>query len=176
MSVNLPFLLLAVSELGLVETMAVACATAVVQTIPEDWARPKPERLVFNTSTMAVASAMAWQVFRHGASSHVPSALLVCLATVTFFLGQTLPVSTIIALTTGGPWRKVWMSMALLTFPYFVLSAGVAFMMAAGGRAGWQIPFAVLPLMFGVFLSYRLYFRTAAPDEKTLVLAASSGR
>jgi len=176
MSVNLPFLLLAVSELNLVEALAVACATAVVQTFPKNWARPEPEKLLFNASTMSVAAAMAWQVLHSGVASHAQGPVLLSLATVSFFLGQTLPVSTIIALTGGGPWRRVWMSMAQLSFPYFVLSAGVASMVATGRYLGWQIPFVALPLMFGVFRSYQLYFRAQAAGETSLVMAASAGR
>jgi hypothetical protein len=175
MSVNLPFLLLAVSELSLMEAMAVACANALLQTFPKDWSRPQPERLLFNASTAGVASTLAWQVFHRGASSHVQSALLVVAATSAFFLAQTLPVATVITLTGGGPWRGVWTSLAQLTFPYFVLSAGVAYMMAASAHLNWRIPVAVLPVMFGVFLSYRLYFRMAAPDGKPMAFAASAG-
>jgi hypothetical protein len=175
MSVNLPFLLLAVSELSLVEAMVIACANAVLQTFSKDWARPGPDRLLFNASTAGIASSLAWQVFHRGASSHMQSALLVVAATVTFFLAETLPVATVITLTGGGPWRGVWTSMAQLIFPYFVLSAGVAYMMAASAHFNWRIPVAALPVMFGVFLSYRLYFRMAAPERKPLAFAASAG-
>ena len=175
MSVNLPFLLLAVSELNLIEALGVACATAAVQTFPKDWARPRPERLLFNMSTMAVASMMAWQVFHRGALRHQQGPLVVTLATVAFFLGQTIPVSTILALTGGGKWHTVWASMVSLALPYFILSAGLASMMSAGRHIGWQIPFVALPLMFGVFRSYQQYFRVEAPAEKPLTLATSAG-
>jgi hypothetical protein len=63
--------------------------------------------------------------------------------------------------------------MAQLTFPYFVLSAGVAYMMAASAHLNWRIPIAALPVMFGMFLSYRLYFRATAP--KPMAFATSAG-
>jgi hypothetical protein len=175
MSVNLPFLLLAVAQLGVLEAMTIACANSALQTFPRNWARPKLEQLLFNISTAGVASTVSWFVLHSRTLGHLPAALLVAFATVVFFLGQTASVSAIISLTGGGSWVRVWKDMALLMFPYFVLSAGVAFMMGASAHLRWQVPITVLPVMFGVFLSYQLYFRMAATEEKPLALSAGAG-
>lgn len=128
MSVNLPFLLIAIAQLSLVEALAVTCASAIVQSFSKNWAVPKLEQMLFNLATMSFATTLAWKAFHAATLAHagVASALLVSLAAATLFLGQTVPVATIINLTGGGPLRQVWISMAQLTFPYFVLSAGVA--------------------------------------------------
>ena len=87
-----------------------------------------------------------------------------------------MPVSTIITLTGGGPLRQVWISMAQLTFPYFVLSAGVASIsLRASNHVGWQIPLVALPVMFGVFRSYQMYFQPEAKAVKPLSMAARAG-
>lgn len=175
MSVNLPFLLLSVAQLGLLEAMLIACANSALQTFPRNWARPRSEQLVFNISTAGVASTVSWMAFHAGVGNHASPLLLVVAATIVFFLGQTLPVSAILSLTGGGPLPRVWKDMALLLLPYFVLSAGVSFMFGAGAHLRWQVPVAALPVMFGVFLSYQLYFRMAATEEKPLALSAGAG-
>jgi hypothetical protein len=58
--------------------------------------------------------------------------------------------------------------MLQLSFPYLVASAGiagVALTLAQG--IGWQVPLAVLPIMAGIFLSYRRYFAATEASEAT---------
>ena len=179
MSVNLPFLLIAIAQLSLAEALAVTCASAVAQSFAKNWSVPKLEQMLFNLATMSFATTLAWKVFHGTALGQVgvASALLVPLAAAMLFLGQTMPVSTIITLTGGGLWRQVWISMAQLTFPYFVLSAGVASIsLSASNHVGWQIPLVALPVMFGAFRSYQVYFRTEATAAKPLTMAASAGK
>ena len=174
MSVNLPFLLLAVADLNLIEALVVCGASAVVQSFPRDWENPKVEQMLFNLATMSLSSTLAWEGFHRGAAGNT---LLLPLAAAIFFLGQTVPVATIIALTGGDPVLKVWKSIAQLTFPYFVLSAGVASISrAAGHRIGWQLPLLALPVMVGVFCSYQSYFRTGTAAEQPLHMAVGAGR
>lgn len=179
MSVNLPFLLIAIAQLSLVEALAVTCASAIVQSFSKNWAVPKLEQMLFNLATMSFATTLAWKAFHAATLAHagVASALLVSLAAATLFLGQTVPVATIINLTGGGPLRQVWISMAQLTFPYFVLSAGVASIsLSASDHVGWQIPLVALPVMFGVFRSYQVYFHINTATEKPLAMAAGAGK
>ena len=179
MSVNLPFLLIAVVELNLVEALVVACASTAVQCFPKDWANAKLDRVLFNLATMSFSTALAWQVIHTGAVGHawLSAGLLLPWAAVTFFFGQTAPVSMIITLTGGGPLRMVWTSIAHLTFPYFVLSAGVAEISTAASRAiCWQIPLLALPVMFGVFRSYQTYFHRETAAEEPRTMTASAGK
>ena len=49
--------------------------------------------------------------------------------------------------------------MLQLSFPYLVASAGVAGLaLAITPEIVWQVPLALLPVMAGIFLSYRRYF------------------
>ena len=179
MSVNLPFLLIAIAQLSLTEALAVSCGSAIVQSFSKNWSVPKMDQILFNLATMSFATTLAWEAFHAAALTHagLASASLVSLAAATLFLGQTVPVATIINLTGGGPLRQVWISMAQLTFPYFVLSAGVtSISMSASNHVGWQIPLVALPVMFGVFRSYQAYFETETEAANPLAMAASAGK
>jgi hypothetical protein len=53
-----------------------------------------------------------------------------------------------------------------------VLSAGVTSLVTtASHRIGWQIPLFVLPTMYGVYNSYRLYFDRAQVPARPIALA-----
>src|SRR5690242_17875627 len=56
MSVNLPFVLLAVSQLSLVEALIVACASTLVQTLPTGTHRFQPVHALFNFGNMALSA------------------------------------------------------------------------------------------------------------------------
>jgi hypothetical protein len=161
MSVNVPFILIAVIHLSLVEALIVGMASTVTQCFPKDGGRPKSTQLLFNVSNMVVAVGMCNWVLRQALVAEVfwrPGTLLLP-AAVTFFFTQTVSVAIIISLTEGRDVLRTWSSIFQLSFPYYVLSAGIATIVTtASNHMGWQIPILVLPIMYGVYRSYSLYF------------------
>jgi hypothetical protein len=95
------------------------------------------------------------------------------------FLGQTVPVAGIVALTEGKSAMNLWRELAQLSFPYYVLSAGVTSMLqAVGGHLGWGLALGVFPVMYAVHRSYRMYFSRMVESihPPVLVRAAGAGR
>ena len=178
MSVNLPFLLLAAAELNQVEAIAIAVVSTAVQCFPKDGTKPKLVRVLFNLSLMSSAVALAAQVFHMGAVAQpiwFTGALVLPVAALTLFLMQTTPVATVIALTDGGPVTAIWTKIARMTFPYYVLSAGMAsMMMAARQHVGWQVPLLALPVMFGIYRSYQGYFGRETADQTSHGMAKAA--
>jgi len=165
MSVNLPFILIAVAELSFPETVLIAAFSAFIQGLPAKGWRVKPVQALFNISTLVVAVAAADLVFRYSAAipSLAAKSLLIALAGAAFLVADTLPVAAVIGLTENLNLVKVWREMLALTFSYFVLSAGVAAIAATASHyVGWQTPLLVLPVMTGAFVSYKRYFRLSA--------------
>lgn len=179
MSVNLPFILIAVLELGLFEALMIALASTVAQCFPKDRGRPKAVQTLFNVSTMAVAVCLAGRIFQSRmqvSAGWLSEPLFLVLAGTTFFLVQTIPVATIISLTEGGSALRIWSSIFHLSFPYYVLSAGVTSLAtAASNLIGWQIPLLVLPVMFGVYQSYGLYFSRGETPALSIAKAKAAG-
>jgi len=100
------------------------------------------------------------------------------LATATLFLGQTAPVAAIVAVSEGKAAGQIWWSLAHLSFPYYVVSAGVTTMVqAVGSHMGWGLALAVFPIMYAIHRSYRTYFSGMAETMRpqTLVRAAGAG-
>ena len=179
MSVNLPFILIAMIELSVFEALIVALCSTAAQCLPKRCGKLKAIQVLFNVSTMAVAVGLAGLIFQARMplpTAWVSGSLLLVLAGATFFLVQTIPVAAIISLTEGGRVLRIWSSIFHLSFPYYVLSAGVtSIVTTASHRIGWPIPFLVLPAMYGVYRSYRLYFGQAATLTCTVVLAKAAG-
>jgi len=179
MSVNLPFLLTAIVNLSAAEAVAISCVSTAVQCWPRKDAKLKPEQMAFNISMMALATTLASLMFhaqwfsRTGWSSN-PTGLV--LAAVTLFVGQTAPVAAIIALSEDKAAGPIWWSLAHLSFPYFVVSAGVGSMVqTVSAHMGWGLALAVFPVMYGIHRSYRLYFSAMAETPRTQVLVRAAG-
>lgn len=181
MSVNLPFLLTAVVNLSAVEAVLITCLSTAVQCWPRKAAKFNPQQMAFNLSMMAFASASASLFFHAAWLSHLQgnsSTLALVLATVALFLGQTAPVAGIVAVSEGKSAGQTWRSLALLSFPYYVVSAGITSMVQAVSlHLGWELALAVFPVMFVIHRSYRLYFSGLSESlrPQVLVRATSAG-
>jgi len=180
MSVNLPFILIATMSLSAIEALIIGLTSTAVQCFPKSGGWPKAVQALFNVSTMAVAVGLAGRIFQGRMpppTASVSDSLLLVLAAATFFLVQTIPVATIISLTEGGNPLRIWSSIVHLSFPYYVLSAGVASIVTTASQHwGWQIPLLILPVMYGVYRSYRLYFGRPEISARPSVLAKAAAR
>ncbi len=178
MSVNLPFLLMAVVNLSAIEAVFIACLSTVVQCWPKSGNKLRPEQMLFNVSMMAFAASMAnliWNAGWLGRSAWASEPIMLASATAAFFVGQTAPVAGIIKLAEGTAMRRAWLSIVQLSFPYYVLSAGMTSMVnMVSHHLGWQAALVVFPVMYGVHRSYRLYFRHAEETPRTAPLARAA--
>jgi hypothetical protein len=165
MSMNLPFLLMAVVSLSALEAVMIASISTIVQCWPKRDQTLRSEQILFNVSMMAVAtsvSSLIWNAGWLGKTAWASEPLMLASSTAAFFLGQTAPVAGIIKLTQGMAIKRIWLSIAQLSFPYFVVSAGMTSMVnAVSHHLGWQLALAVFPVMYGIYHSYRIYFGKA---------------
>ena len=178
MSVNLPFILIALVQLSLFEAVVIASASTLAQCFPKDGGRLKALQTLFNVSTAAAAVGLAELIFQGRMplpTAWVSGPLLLPLAAASFFLAQTIPVATIISLSESGSVLQIWSRIFHLSFPYYLLSAGVTSLVTtASHHMGWQIPLLVLPAMYGVYRSYRLSFRRGETPALPIVLAKAA--
>jgi diguanylate cyclase (GGDEF)-like protein/putative nucleotidyltransferase with HDIG domain len=118
---------------------------------------------------MANASALCY-VSYHGLDSRMGRnrPILLLVAALVFFLANTLPVSIVISLTEGKSSSKVWKECYFWSFPYYLVgAAAVGLVGIVNQRAGWQTSLLVLPLIYWVYRSYRLYLgRLEAEKER----------
>jgi len=179
MSVNLPFLLTAIVNLSAAEAVVITCVSTAVQCWPKKNAKFNPQQMLFNLSMTAFASSAASLMYHAewlGRTQWSPSTLGLVLATVTLFLGQTAPVAGIVAVSEGKSAGSVWWNLAHLSFPYYVVSAGITSMVQAmSSHLGWGLALAVFPVMYGIHRSYRLYFNRMSESMRPEVLVRAAG-
>jgi hypothetical protein len=181
MSVNLPFLLTAAVNLSAVEAVAITCISTTVQCWPRKGAKFNPQQMAFNLSMMVFATSSASLIFHAVTKSPTlwhSSTLGLAVATAALFLGQTAPVASIVAVSESRSARQVWLNLAQLSFPYYVVSAGVTSMVQAMTfHLGWGLALAVFPVMYIIHRSYRIYFKamTEAEHPQLMVRVASAG-
>lgn len=175
MSVNLPFILLALSELSLAEALLITATSTLVQCLWSEGAQQKPMKLMFNVAVTLIAAQAAWYTMQAVAPN---SGLGLALGAAAYLLVNTIPVASIIALTESGNVFGIWRRIVQLTFPYFVLAAGVAGLAKLAAHAfAWYIPLLVLPLMFFVQRSFTVYFqalREGSEQKNAYAMAAGS--
>jgi diguanylate cyclase (GGDEF)-like protein/putative nucleotidyltransferase with HDIG domain len=166
MSVNFLFLLLGVLELSFSEAMALGSAAVVVQCFGRD--RPAPIQIAFNVCSTALAIAATFTAYRSPVLQHVvgnPSTLLF-LAACIYFVANTVPVAVVISLTERKSLRRIWADCYFWSFPYYLVGAGVAGMMSwLHDFTDWQTSLLILPVVYLVYRSYRLYLGKLE-DEK----------
>jgi len=150
MSVDVPFLLIAVAQLSTLEAMLVVLPSCALQCFPTGGGRVKPVQLIFNLSTKVLAVAAASLLGTH----------FTLLGVAAFFFAETIPVAAIIRLTEGGAIHRIWLDIAHYSFPFYVLSAGITYIAASTTpQFGWQLPLVSLPVLYAIYRSYQSYFR-----------------
>lgn len=181
MSMNLPFILIAIANTSTLEALGVGCVSTLVQSLPRAGKKFNWVQIVFNVANMALTVDAARLIYGSaGMNSIIHShPLLLCIACAGFMAANSIPISIIIALTENRNLFRAWTAMFQLSYPFFLASAGVAGVaLTVSARFGWQIPLVLLPVMLLVFYSYRCYFSvsssSAAEARKAFQSAAVS--
>ena len=173
MSGNLPVILLAVTQMGLLASLLVAVTAAVAQSFGK---QVKPVQFLFNTCTLVNASALAYAAYH----SHLLAALangkalaLVAAAAV-YFLANTAPVAGIIGLTQSHSPLAIWHKVFMWSFPNYVIGAGLTAIASLFGTAVGMVTVGALMLvLFGVYKSYETFVaQTEQTAPKALAMAA----
>jgi hypothetical protein len=177
MSVNVPFLLIVAVRLSAGESLAIAALASLVQSIPAVKSRATLVQALFNSATITNAVAAASLAFRLASHRGVALPLSVTVAGAAFFLANTIQVALVLWLAEGHNPITAWRGMARLSTPYYVLSAGVAAVVCTAVQfAIWGEALALLPFMYSIYASYRLYFAQPVAAQEPAGIAKSMGR
>src|SRR5208337_3417406 len=169
MSVNLVVVLISVVELSPAETVVLGCVAALVQTW---WHKKKfePVHFAFNAAQVAIAIELCYLVFHRSASllgSQLPLRLMA--TAITYFLANTIPVAAVVSLTEHRSFHRTWAESYFWSFPNYLVGAAVAWLITwSNARLGWQASALLIPVIYVMYRSYRLYLGKLE-DEKNHV-------
>ncbi len=169
LSVNFLFTLLGILELSLPQILSIGLASTLAQFYWKPARRPKPVQLLFNLSQVTVSSAVAYGAYRFMVLKvlHGPGHLALLVAAIAHFACNTSAMSTIIGLTESKPIRKVWNESYLWSFPYYMVGAATAGLIHfLNAHIGWQSSLLVLPPIYLMYRSYRLYLGKLETEKR----------
>src|SRR5205807_6816439 len=122
-----------------------------------------------NLSQVTVSSATAYGAYQLVVIEvlHGPGQLALLVAAVAHFACNTGAMSTIIGLTENKPVSKVWTDSYLWSFPYYMVGAATAGLVHfLNKHIGWQSSLLVLPPIYLMYRSYRLYLGKLESEKK----------
>lgn len=167
MSVNFFFIILGVMELSVPETLIIGYGATVVQSFWKTNSRPKAVQVTFNLANMTTAIFLASAAYHYvERATHNSIPLMLVAAACTYFVTNTMPVAVVISLTEHKPFRKIWRECYFWSFPYYLVGAAISGGVSWVNRhIGWQWSLLILPVIYWIYRSYRLYLGRLE-DEK----------
>jgi len=169
MSMNFLFILIGIDSLSLGQTLVMGCLGILIQRFYRAKRRPSAVQSLFNVASMACSVGAAYAGYHAGlrAGTWFESPILLLLAAGMFFLVNTFSVALVIALTEGkSPWA-VWHESYFWSFPNYLVGAAVALGLTAFSKAfGWQASLLLLPVLFVIYRSHRLYVDRLEEDKQ----------
>jgi len=168
MSVNFLFILLGVLELSFAETLLIGFAAVLVQCYWKSSRRLQPIHVIFNLSQLPVGTAVSYAAYKLLTARvlHGPGPLALLAVAIIYFVFNTLAMAVIIRLSEQKPVLKVWSECYFWSFPYYLGGAAIVGVVNFLNRhMGWQSSLLVLPPVYLMYRSYRLYLEKLE-DEK----------
>jgi len=186
-STNFVFILIGIALFSFSETVLIGLGGALVQSLWRPLQRPKPVQIFFNGACLTVCAAASFWA-GHAVPAFLglnSAAAMMAVGACVYVLLNTGLVSLVVALAEGHPLRQVWPSCYEWTFPYFLVGAAVAgFASAAGHGSNWRMTLLVVPVMYFVYVYYRMHtvravldnVSSASRENEALLAGASRGR
>ena len=169
LSVNFLFTLLGILELSLPETLLIGLASTLAQFYWKPARQLKLVQLVFNFSQVTVSTGVADGAYKLVVLHvlHAPGPLALLVAAIIHFGCNSGAMSAIIKLTEDKPISKVWAEHYLWSFPYYMVGAAAAGLVHfLNGHIGWQSSLLILPPIYLMYRSYRLYLGKLETEKR----------
>jgi Ca2+/Na+ antiporter len=125
-------------------------------------------QVLFNGACLTVCAAAAFWA-SHGVLAMLglqSTAAMMVLGACVYMVLNTGLVSLVISLAEARSVKEVWPSCYEWTFPYFLVGAAVAGLASAAGHAtNWGVTLLVVPVMYFVYVYYRMHVFRAVLDS-----------
>ncbi len=175
-SVVFVFFLVGICNMTLSETMVLAAVGTVVQCFWHTKKRLSFIHFAFNLAQLALAITAAYwtyiALFNHVFHGKAPLPLLV--AAIVFFVFNSFPVATVVALADNTSIIEKWDAGYSWTFPYYLIGAAIAGLIQFVNRlAGWEMSILVLPAVYVIYRSYCMHLGRWEDEKRHLEDLAS---
>ena len=155
-SLNFVFVLIAVAELNLTETLILGFVATLLQSVWKMKTRPSPIQVLFNIAAVELSVLTAYHLPNLFAERRDQVAALALSACV-FFIANAGLISIVMSLAEGKPLAQIWRQCFLWTFPYYLIGAGIAGAVSISVQSANSLePLLILPLTYLIYRYYRL--------------------
>jgi diguanylate cyclase (GGDEF)-like protein/putative nucleotidyltransferase with HDIG domain len=155
MSLNFPFILLAIVQLSPLQAILVAALSAAAQCRIRVTKLFSAVQTAFNIANAICATAGALFTYFALSRVHLALAPALALAAVTYFFCSTIPVAFVIAWCKDESAVPLWKAEFLWYLPFYVVGAilaAVAFITSE--RFGWATSLLLVPVVYTLYRSY----------------------
>src|SRR6266481_3475053 len=186
-SANFVFILIGIALFSFGETVLFGLGGALVQSLWKSRQRPKLVQVLFNAACLTVCTAAAFWA-SHGVLAMLgvnSLAAMMVLGACVYVVLNTGLVSLVVSLAERQPLKQGWPSCYEWTFPYFLVGAAVAGLASAAGHGtNWGVTLLVAPVMYFVYVYYRMHIVRAvlenissvSRENDAALVGASQGR
>jgi diguanylate cyclase (GGDEF)-like protein/putative nucleotidyltransferase with HDIG domain len=157
-SLSLPFVLLGIVDLNVVEAVMIGCTSVLLHSLRS----ARREALGFQVVVSVAVQALVIATAKFMLESVLPSSwnnlsVRVLAGTATLFAANTLPVAMALRLNTK-PWRlgRIWKESYFWSFPFYLVSGALAVLVHRAWR-GALSPEDSLLIVVTIFLAHRYY-------------------
>lgn len=160
MSMTFLFILIGLSQLSFSETLALGAMATVTQCVWKAKTRPSVPQVLFNIASLTMAITSAHFIYHLPRIQQVNGRLpvLLALAACFFFMTNTVLVATVLSLVETKSFTRTWQQCYIWSFPYYLVGAGIAGLVSVSGQyVGWKTALLIVPIMYLVYLHYRVY-------------------
>ena len=86
---------------------------------------------------------------------------------IIYFLANTLPIAAVVALTEQRIFHKTWSECYFWSFPNYLVGAAIACLITwTNDHLGWQVSLLMVPVLYLMYRSYRLYLGKLEDEKK----------
>ena len=176
LSVNFLSILMGIVLFSLPEAILLGVAGTVVQCLWRPRVRPKTIQIAFSACSIGLAVAAAHTLL-HGPLNGLLgdlNPLLLGLAACAYFVVNTVLIAGVIALTERKSIFRTWYQTYFWILPYHLAAASVAWLIVVPTRQNaWYAALVLLPLVYFVYRSYKLYLDRLEKDKSHVEEIAS---
>ncbi|HYW42576.1 MAG TPA: HD domain-containing phosphohydrolase [Bryobacteraceae bacterium] len=166
LSVNYIFILASATELCLPQTVLIAMMSGVAQLFSAARKRPRTVQIAFTCASMTLSSSLMYEVYHARLLfDSVPFRLF--WASIAYFLLNTSSVGTIVALTEGKKFIRLWLDNFFWTAPHYLVGGSLAGLLHFWDQTlGWRSSVLVFPTVYLIYHSYQLYLKRLEEEKR----------
>lgn len=166
---HLPFILLAVVQLAPRQAVALAAIAALAECLIGVRRHFPLSQVLFNVGNVMTATAVACWLTIHGRAHGLTLAMCLALATLGYFLVNTLLVAAVLGWSHEEGAIALWRKDFVWYLPFYFVSGMLAMLVdMAGARMDWFSSLLLLPAVYSIYRSYKAQKRVLEDRQEHL--------